>query len=1391
MVNSYLMTTTGKEDPRFEDLYLFHGKSAYQAAVEQGFTGTEVEWIASLMNVEFNEKAKFQYKNQWLLYVATDLNHIYRYNAETNEYIQVGVPLGETSITAYRGDRGKIAYDHSQSDHDYLHRNGGTMNGDISTMNLIPKTDKIYDLGSMNKTYVNTYTKALQIRDGGGGTTYGRIVFKTNTENSDGYGYTSLVLGTNKATGAGNAYGFIDIYGKNTGYTRLLPSYDGTTQIILNFPKESGTIARIEDNVASATILKNTRTFYISDYSTANTGPGSEFNGSSNCTIKLPDTIKAIKFICTTLDNTTANIGTANVTTLNVSGNSALKGTLSVTGASTFAGTVTITKATDASGTANNSPALIVGGTATTEHLEIDSNEIQAKTNGTSVALLYLNADGGNVVIGTGGLTMNGNITSKSMIPDKDISYDLGTSGKAYANIWGSNLKINSGGYNYGVFYMPTLGTTSVNGEGRLVLGNNIATGNAGNSFGRLLLYGTNTGYTLITPGNNTTSNASLTLPSKGGTIARVEDNVASATILKTSRNFYVADNSATNTGPASSFNGSDNCTIKLPDTIKATSFVGALTGNASTATTLQTARNINGTSFNGSANITTALWGTARDFTIGLTKKSVNGSQAMTWTLNEIGAVEVAGDIMTGNLQVGNTIANGYRLITTTGDSNVYISATGGWARGTHYYHGDGTYLGGIGMLGNAKTATLVYIGGDHSAPWASVTPAGLFTTTTVKATTGNITTVNATTINATNATMSGTTKTATLNVTGTGTIGTLSVTNNATVTKNLTVGGTMKSTAIDAKYIELTHSTPYIDFHFNNTTTDYTSRIIESASGTLSINGVTITTDKVVTATTFSGALSGNASTATTLQTARNINVSDYSGTNAGAAVSFNGSKAITLKLPDTIKATSFVGALTGNASTATTLQTARNINGTSFNGSANITTALWGTARNIYIADATSTNTGTAVSVNGSKNVTLLLPATIKASLSGNASTASKLATARTITLTGSVTGSVSFDGSGNVSIATTTNHTHSYLPLSGGTLTGNLTTKHIYAAADSTYDIGTNTVRFRNIYGDNFYGVFAGYTLAAACARGVKSASGATDSGWGTNNNYVPDMSFIAYWNGAYSSSGASNLAYCNRGAFGTIVTMGSGDYLKVNGTNSMTGNLNMGGKRIHTIAGTYTSTAANRFSNSALEIRENGLVGSAQSDIGYAPTIGFHWGGRIAATLAFGSDGTFNFINQAGTGYSALRAGAITGDKVYNAVWNDYAEWYEREDLDEYFEAGDIVTWHESGVKKTTKSMDNLVVGVYSDTYGHIIGGEALDNMEDNIEKYIPVGVSGRVNVKVIGTVNRGDLIVSSDIPGIGIAIPSNLPHSGCVVGKALQYKGDNGLGKVKIQIMLA
>jgi hypothetical protein len=87
----------------------------------------------------------------------------------------------------------------------------------------------------------------------------------------------------------------------------------------------------------------------------------------------------------------------------------------------------------------------------------------------------------------------------------------------------------------------------------------------------------------------------------------------------------------------------------------------------------------------------------------------------------------------------------------------------------------------------------------------------------------------------------------------------------------------------------------------------------------------------------------------------------------------------------------AENIVGNLTGNADTATKLETPHTINGTSFDGSADITTETWGTARTITIADADNTNSATGVSVDGSADITFNLPETIKASLDGTAAKA----------------------------------------------------------------------------------------------------------------------------------------------------------------------------------------------------------------------------------------------------------------------------------------------------------------------------------------------------------------------------------------------------------------
>lgn len=60
-------------------------------------------------------------------------------------------------------------------------------------------------------------------------------------------------------------------------------------------------------------------------------------------------------------------------------------------------------------------------------------------------------------------------------------------------------------------------------------------------------------------------------------------------------------------------------------------------------------------------------------------------------------------------------------------------------------------------------------------------------------------------------------------------------------------------------------------------------------------------------------------------------------------------------------------------------------------------------------------------------------------------------------------------------------------------------------------------------------------------------------GTTSSTEPSNVDLLTVKNFVSKdWNGAYDSSGLSNLAYCNKGAFGTMATKNSGDYLLLSG-----------------------------------------------------------------------------------------------------------------------------------------------------------------------------------------------------------------------------------------------
>lgn len=76
-------------------------------------------------------------------------------------------------------------------------------------------------------------------------------------------------------------------------------------------------------------------------------------------------------------------------------------------------------------------------------------------------------------------------------------------------------------------------------------------------------------------------------------------------------------------------------------------------------------------------------------------------------------------------------------------------------------------------------------------------------------------------------------------------------------------------------------------------------------------------------------------------------------------------------------------------------------------------------------------------------------------------------------------------------------------------------------------------------------------------------------------------------------------------------------------------------------------GTKTN-ADRRCFYSALQIRENDLVGNTQSDFLYAPSIGFHWLNRVAGFMALHTDGNFYFRKQNGTDRATIDANLNAG-----------------------------------------------------------------------------------------------------------------------------------------------
>jgi hypothetical protein len=65
---------------------------------------------------------------------------------------------------------------------------------------------------------------------------------------------------------------------------------------------------------------------------------------------------------------------------------------------------------------------------------------------------------------------------------------------------------------------------------------------------------------------------------------------------------------------------------------------------------------------------------------------------------------------------------------------------------------------------------------------------------------------------------------------------------------------------------------------------------------------------------------------------------------------------------------------------------------------------------------------------------------------------------------------------------------------------------------------------------------------------------------------------------------------------------------------------------------------------------------------------------------------------------------------------------------------------------------------------------------------------LPVALQGRVPVKVIGKIAKGERLVASDEPGMAWALGTDEYDARAIIGRSLQDKEDGGIGIVEVVI---
>ena len=378
------------------------------------------------------------------------------------------------------------------------------------------------------------------------------------------------------------------------------------------------------------------------------------------------------------------------------------------------------------------------------------------------------------------------------------------------------------------------------------------------------------------------------------------------------------------------------------------------------------------------------------------------------------------------------------------------------------------------------------------------------------------------------------------------------------------------------------------------------------------------------------------GSAATLTTPRTihgvsfdgSANIDLTEVVQDTVGAMVGSNTETGITVSYEDGDGTLDFVvGTLnqdtTGNAATATALETARTIHGVSFDGTGNIdlTEVVQDTVGAMF---SSNTETGITVGYEDGDGTIDLAVGTLNQNTTGSAAT---LTTARTIALSGDVAGSVSFDGSANATISTTVQANSVAL---GTDTTGNFMTDVSagtgVAVSHTAGEGSTATISIGQAVStssDVTFGDIAATDLTLAgnlTVNGTTTTASSTNTviadtlielGNGTSGTPANDSGFVI-------ERGSADNAFIGFDESADKFTVGTGSF-----TGASTGNLTIStGTLVANIEGNLTGNVTGNTSGTA-----GGLSGTPNISVG---TIG---SGAITITNATNAGGTARNIYQ--------------------------------------------------------------------------------------------------------------------------------------------------------------